>query len=177
MYLLTLPENRLERKGRVAGWTMMHLERQAQRDIHNLSKQLEGKVDYAVSSDLDADALNIVASELHTDCCHDFHYRRFNVGRNHGAKSGHVRMIIENLIDKWKLNDCIPIRGGDSWKSLEKRLLTSVAKLLDKPKSVFITDAQSATLIIYGTPEALLMNGTGLKPGKIYKVEKPNAKS
>jgi broad specificity phosphatase PhoE len=176
MYLLTLPENRLERKGRMAGWTHLHLERQAKQDVHNLCQQLKDKgITCAISSDLDVDALHIVGSELHTDKFNDFSYRRFNIGRNHGAKAGHVQMILEQLIGKWKDNDAIPIRGGDSWKSVERRLLASVSKLLDRPGPlVFITDAQTATLVVYGKPEALLINGTGLKPARIYKVEKPH---
>lgn len=172
MYLLTLPPNRLERKGRVAGWSPVPLDDAA--TVRSLCNGLRDKgIVCAYASDLDEDALNIVADELHTERIPSFHYRRFNVGRNHKAKHGHVTMIVDHLVGQWQGDESIPIRGGDSWKSLHKRL-ESIWKLIDRPEPVvFVTDAQTATLVVYRNPKALLMNGTGLKPGKVYTVGAP----
>lgn len=171
MYLLTLPENYLERKGRVTGWVTLHLKDTEKAQLRPLCAQLQGKgIACAYSSDLDSDALNVVADELKVERIPSFHYRRFNVGRNHKAKRGHVTMIVDHLVSEWQGNPAIPMRGGDSWMSLHKRL-ESIWKLLDRTEPlVFVTDAQTATLIVYRDPKALLMNGTGLKPGKVYVI-------
>lgn len=174
MYLMTMPENRLERKGRVAGWVSLHMAEKDKVQLRSLCSQLKDKgIACAYSSDLDEDALDTVASELGVPKIPSFHYRRFNVGRNHKAKAGHVTMLVDHLVGQWQANEAIPIRGGDSWMSLHKRL-ESIWKLIDRPEPlVFVTDAQTATLIVYRNPKALLMNGTGLKPGKVYVVGEP----
>jgi len=176
MYLLTLPENRLERKNRVAGWVNVHLDKQSRKELHELSAQLKDKgITCVYGSDLDIDAVNLVATDLKVSQCAFREYRRFNVGRNHGAKAGHVKMVLEKVIEQWKKNTEIPIRGGDSWISVDRRLLQGVAKLVAKPETtLLVTDATTATLIVHAKPEALVMNGTGLKPGRIYKVASPN---
>lgn len=172
MYLVTLPQNKLEQDGRVAGWHRISLTRDGKRALRDLCVGLRDKdITTVCGSDLDSDAVRLIANELHTDYREEFRYRRFNIGRNHAAKANHVAVLIESKVNAWKDNPIIPMHGGDSWASLEKRLRLMMS-LAEKQDIVFVTDAQTATLIVYGVPQALLMNGTGLKPGGVYRVEK-----
>lgn len=173
MYLVTLPPNKLERNGRVAGWHRVPLSREDKRTLSDLIGNLKDAT-LVCGSDLDSDAVRLIANELHTDYREEFKYRRLNVGKQHGAKANHAMMLLEHRVQQWKDNPIVPLHGGDSWTSLSKRL-SAITALLDRPeKVVFVTDARTATLIIYGKPEALLMNGSGLQPSKVYKVEKPS---
>lgn len=174
MYLVTLPENKLERNGRIAGWHRVPMTREGKRALLASCADLKDKGIVSVcGSDLDSEAVRLVANELHTDYREEFRYRRFNIGRNHGAKANHVTLLLEGMVNKWKDNPIVPVHSGDSWSSLEKRL-KFITSLVEKPETIaFVTDARTATLLVYNRPNALLMNGTGLKPGRIYKVEQP----
>jgi broad specificity phosphatase PhoE len=147
------------------------------RQLREICQPLKDKeVKYAYGSDMDADALNIIADELHVPCAREYGLRRFNCGRQHGAKLDHVQGILEQLIQKWRTNPDVPIRNGDSWRSVEKRLFKAVDRILQKEESaVIVTDARTATLIVYREPKALVMNGEGLKPSKIYVIKKPES--
>jgi broad specificity phosphatase PhoE len=174
IYLLTEPPNTLEAKGRVLGAYPAHWTSAARNQLRAVCQPLKEKgIQYVYFSDLDADAGNIVASELHVPFQREFGLRRFNPGRHHGCKADHVERILESLIGKWRNNQAIPIRGGDSWLSLEKRLFRTFDRLMNKEEvAVVVTDAHTATLIQLREPQALTMNGTGCKPGKIYVVSK-----
>lgn len=172
LYLIATPQNKLEQKGRVSGWRFVPIEREGKKQLREMCAALRDKgVSCAYASDLDAEALHIVADELHIPFREDFGLRRVNAGRHHAAKIGYYIGILEHVIPKWGANPDIPIRGGDSLSSIKKRLLKSVDRLLEKQEDIaLVTDAMTATLIVHQKPEALLMNGQGLKPGKIYKV-------
>lgn len=174
MYLVTLPQNKLERSGRIAGWHRIPLSREDKRTLADLVSSLTG-IALICGSDLDSDAVRLVANELHADYREEFKYRRLNVGKQHGSKVSHALMILDQYVQRWKDNPIMPLHGGDSWASLNKRI-QAITALLDRPEQVvFVTDARTATLLIYNKPDALLMNGTGLQPGKLYKVERPGA--
>lgn len=173
VYLLTEPPNTLEAKGRVLGNYPSHFNSIGKKGLRQLCEQLKDKgVKFAYASDMDADALHIVADELHIPFSKEYGLRRFNVGRQHGGKLDHLQGILEQLISKWRSNDSIPIRGGDSWRSVEKRLFKAVDQIMAKEESaVIVTDARTATLMCVREPKALVMNGTGCKPNKIYVVK------
>lgn len=174
IYLLTEPPNALEAKGRVLGAYPAHWKREGKLQLRQLSASLKDKgVKFVYGSDLDGDAVHIVADELHVPFSKEYGLRRFNPGRHHGGKLDYLQGIFEQLISKWKANDSVPIRGGDSWRSLEKRLFKAVDQIIAKEEcAVLVTDARTATLIRNREPKALVMNGEALKPGKIYMVER-----
>jgi broad specificity phosphatase PhoE len=175
IYLLTEPPNTLEAKGRVLGNYPAHWTSASKKMLHEICMPLKDKgVKFVYFSDLDADAGCIVASELNVPFQREHGLRRFNCGRHHGGKLDYFQGILEQLIPKWRDNDSIPIRGGDSWVSVEKRLFKTVSRILAKEEtSVIVTDARTGTLIQFQEPRALIMNGTGCKPGRIYIVKKP----
>jgi broad specificity phosphatase PhoE len=180
VYLLTTPPNTLEAKGRVLGSYAAHWNSAARKQLHGMCEFLKGKgVTYVYGSDLDDEAVHIVASELQVPFSKEYGLRRFGVGRNHGGNADRVQEILEALIVKWEKNPTIPLKGnsripgGDSWRSLEKRLFPNVDRIVAKEKcAVIVTDARTATLIRYREPKALVMNGEAIKPGKIFVVKK-----
>lgn len=172
LYLIATPQNKLEAKGRVSGWRFVPIEREGKKQLREMCAALRDKgVTHVLSSDLDADAGRIVADELHVPFREDFALRRFNCGRHHASKAAYFEGILEHVITKWAGNRDVPVRGGDSWTSVEKRVLKAIHLLIAKGETVaVVTDAKTATLIVHGKPEALVMNGKSLKPGKIYVV-------
>jgi broad specificity phosphatase PhoE len=174
IYLLTEPLNTLEAKGRVLGNYPAHWNGEGKKLLREICQPLKDKgVAFAYASDLDADALHIVADELHIPVSKEYGLRRFNCGKQHGAKLDHLQGILDNLIQKWKANPDVPIRNGDSWRSVEKRVFKAVDRILEKEQSaVIVTDARTASLMVFREPKALVMNGEALKPAKIYVIGK-----
>jgi broad specificity phosphatase PhoE len=177
IYLLTEPPNTLEAKGRVLGNYPAHWNKAGKNLLRETCQQLKDKgVQYAYFSDLDADAGHIVSTELNIPFQREHGLRRFNAGRHHGGKLDYFQGILEQLIPKWRNNDSIPVRGGDSWVSVEKRLFKTFDRIMAREEtSVVITDARTATLIQLRDPKALTMNGSGCKPAKIYMVNRAGA--
>jgi hypothetical protein len=177
IYLLTEPPNTLEAKGRVLGNYPAHFNNSARRKIHEICQPLKDKgVQIVYSSDHDEEAGHIVASELNCPFQRESYLRRFNMGWYHGHQSDVVDRALDTLIGKWKRNLASPIRGGDSWLSIEKKLFKTFDRLMAKGEtSVIVTDAKTATLIQLREPKALTMNGTGCKPEKIYMVNHARA--
>jgi broad specificity phosphatase PhoE len=177
IYLVVAPPNKLEEKNRVGGWRNVPWTREAKKQLHAMAADLKGKaVKYVAGSDLDSEAGNLLASELNVPFREDFRLRRFNCGRHHAAKSDHFADVLERLFGQWSANPDIPVRGGDSLTSLNKRLLkTARAILASEDEIAFVTDSRTASFVIYGTPKSLNMNGGGLKAGKIYVLKGKNA--
>jgi len=175
IYLLTRPQDKLEGKGRVSGWRHTPLEGKAKGALHELARRLKGKgVGYVMASDLDAEAGRIVSHELDVPFRESFGLRRFNVGQHHAKRASHVIGVLERVVERWRDNRDIPIRGGDSLTSLEHRL----GKAVDAARGtgdtfVLVTDAWTANYIAQREPKALLLDGSGYQPGKVY-CERPN---
>jgi broad specificity phosphatase PhoE len=177
IYVLSTPLNTVEKKGRVLGNYPAHWHREEQKQIRELCQPLKAKgVQFVYYSDLDADAGKIVADELHAGSRSEYGLRRFNCGKHHGSRADHVEGILDKLIEKWRDNAAIPIRRGDSWISLEKRLFKTLDRIMDKDETaVIVTDSHTATLLFYKEPKALVMNGSGAKPSKVYEVKAKGA--
>src|SRR6266404_9148514 len=102
IYLLTAPPNTLEAKGRVLGAYPAHFNSSSRKELRRICAPLKDKgVTFAYSSDMDADALHIVADELHIPFTKEYGLRRFNIGKHHGGKLDHLQAILEQLIPKW----------------------------------------------------------------------------
>ena len=174
IFLLTVPPNTLEAKQRVLGAYPSHWNSDGRKRIRQVCESLKDKgVKFIYGSDWDSDAVHIIADELHIPFSKEYGLRRFNCGKQHGAKFDHVQCILDQLVSKWRTNPEIPIRNGDSWRSVEKRLFKTVDRIIEKEESaVIVTDSRTASLIVFREPKALVMNGEGLKPCKIYVIKK-----
>jgi hypothetical protein len=82
-----------------------------------------------------------------------------------------------SISGKWAKNKDIPIRGGDSLTSFEKRFVKRYQQILAEPgTAAMIVDERTLSVIRdlstnhYG-PVSLVPNGTGPAMDRIYKVE------
>jgi broad specificity phosphatase PhoE len=169
LYLVPCPENKLERQHREAGWRHVPLDREARKELRERIQRLKGKeIACVYGSDLDAEAVNVAASELERPERTDFKLRRFNVGRHHACPSDKIDIVFSEWLKKWKLNPDIPLRGGDSLTSYRKRFVAYLGKLMEgKGAAVLVTDPRTIQMISKSfDPQALVKNG--LERGKIY---------
>jgi len=163
----------MERKQRVPSWTVVKLDRKAKREWLELIAQLKDKgVTDVYSSDLDTEAAQLLASELHVPLRHEFAFRRFRIGRFHGIRLSDLGIAMERVEQKWRKNPDIPIREGDSLTSFMKRFASRFNTLLKNTSPVaFVTDPLTIAFIRDGmTAHALVPNGNPVKRDKIYKV-------
>jgi broad specificity phosphatase PhoE len=174
IYVLCVPQNKLDKRGRVSGWHFVPLERKAKQEWRALLAPLKGKVSHVVSSDLDCEAGNVAGNELGVPVRTDYIYRRFNFGRFHARDSALADGAIRVVEEKWRNNPNVPLREGDSLTSYKKRFIANFEKLLDSGKTVlFITDSRSIAVIRDGfNPHSLVPNGNPVNTKKIFKVAK-----
>jgi broad specificity phosphatase PhoE len=179
IYLLTEPPNTLEAKGRVLGNYPAHWNKAAKNLLREVCQQLKDKgVQYAYFSDLDADAGHIVATELNIPFQREHGLRRFNAGRHHGGKLDYFQGILEQLIPKWRNNDSIPVRGGDSLISFKKRFLTKINKLIDSEEiSVVVVGIMEARAVLNDDPKFWCFPTSKVSHGKIYVVKRESKKT
>ncbi len=144
LFLITTPPNSLEKKGRVLGNYSARWNRLERQELRGLCTTLRDKgVSTVYVSDLDADAGNIVGDELHATVVKEHGLRRLNAGRHHGTKLDHFHGVLEHIIPKWRTNPSIPVRGGDSWTSLEKRLFKAFDKIAATSHSIPVSSPES----------------------------------
>ena len=175
LYVIPTPENILERKHRVAGWRMVMLDRAASKRLQDMAKHLKDSgAARVLCSDLDEEAGRILGRELKLPVKAEFSLRRFNFGRHHAAPEDKANDILQELETKWEKNPAIPIRGGDSWMSFEKRFVKAIKNLLDQDgTSILATDVRMVGVIRDNfTRHSLVQNGNAPKRTSIYKVEK-----
>jgi len=175
VFVVASPENKLDKKGRASGWRNVPLDHKSKSCWKSVLEQVKGKgVQHVFASDLDGEAAHVAGNELRVPVRLDFGYRRFNCGRHHAAPLTRVDEILGELEHKWKSNPAIPIKGGDSLLSYEKRFVKKFNRLLEGEGSVlFITDARSIHMIRgQFNPHALVPNGNPVKLDKVYKVKK-----
>lgn len=170
LYLVPTPENRLDRKGRETGWHRVPLDRDGKKVFREKLKQLADKeIQYVMGSDLDTEAVNVAANELKLPCRTEFALRRFNLGRHHAATADTVNTILGTVLEQWKGNKDIPLRGGDSLTSYEKRFVAFVRKkLTEKGTAALVTDLRSIRMLRDFDPHALINNGNPVFREKIY---------
>lgn len=173
LYLIPIPETQLERRGRAAGWRHLPIEREGRKQLRELAAQLNGRgVQEVYASDLDEQAGRVLADELKVPLRTDFCLRRFNVGRNHAKPLDAVEHIFEDLLKKWDKNRDIPMRGGDSLTSFEKRMLPMYEKLTTKDSVAFLTDDQTIRYWRDLNSHAFIRNGNPIHKGKVYCIRR-----
>lgn len=175
LYLITAPQSKLEKKGRVSGWRFVPLDKKAKQEWRTLLAPLKDKeVAHVISSDLDAESANLAGDELHVPVRTHYAYRRFNFGRFHAKETSVADGALRIVEEKWKSNPDIPIREGDSLTSYQQRFVKSFNKLLEADSiSLFVTDARTIHSIRGAfDSHALIPNGNAIDPKKIFKVKK-----
>jgi broad specificity phosphatase PhoE len=174
LYILPTPLNKLDTKERVSGWHFIPLERKAKEAWKALFTQLKDKgIEYVVSGDLDQEAARIAGNELHVPVRTEFALRRFNFGRHHASKLDAVADILGVLEQKWQKNADVPIKGGDSLTSFERRFARRFNTLLSGTgTALFVTDPLTIAFVRDGMcAHALVPNGNPVKREKIFKVQ------
>jgi broad specificity phosphatase PhoE len=174
LYIASTPLNKLDLKQRVSGWYFIPLERKAKEAWKAMLAPLKDKgIERVFSSDLDQEAANLAGNELHIPVSTDFSFRRYNFGRHHATKLDSVTDILQKLEGKWKTNADIPIKGGDSLTSFNKRFARRFNCLLSATGTgLFISDPLTIGFVRDGmTAHALIPNGNMVKRDKIYKVQ------
>lgn len=176
LYLVPCPENKLERQRREAGWRHVPIDREARKELRERVQRLKDKeISYVYGSDLDAEAVNVAASELQRPERTEFRLRRFNLGRHHAAPTDKIDIVFDQWLKKWKHNPDIPVRGGDSLTSYRKRFVGYLTKLMEaKGAAVLVTDLRTIHMISKSfDPQALVTNGMERNKIYVYSTESP----
>jgi len=170
IYLIPLPENRLDRRGRASGWRQVPVERDGKSKLRQLAGQLKDRgVTEVYASDLDKNAAECVAQELKATVRTEFSLRHFNFGHQHGCAFSRVAPILEGLASKWDINPDVPIRGGDSLSSFRKRFLKRASKLVDDlAPCVLLTDLMCARAVKNYDHHYWIHPDPKIQRGKIY---------
>jgi broad specificity phosphatase PhoE len=176
LYLVPSPENKLDRKGRETGWHRVPLDRESKKEFRERLKILADKgVQYVLAADIQSEAAAIAANELHVPSRLQFELRPFNLGRHHAAPTDAVQSVLGTVLEQWAGNPDVPLRGGDSATSYQKRFVSFVQKkLTEKGSAALVTDLRSirvlATLERGLDLHALVNNGNALPRNKIYRL-------
>jgi len=178
VYLIPRPLDKLGRKHRESGWRCVPFDREARKEMEGYAGPLRDKGITAVyCSDLDTKMAEVLGDRLKYSAKPDFQFRRFHVGRHHAADVAHVDRIIGELIEKWKQNPAIPIRGGDSLMSFEKRFVERYKRLLrEEGTFALIADVRMISVIRDLSLEkyaaaSLAPNGNAPKMDRIYMLK------
>ena len=172
LYLVPCPENKLDLKGRETGWHRVPLDRNSKKSFRERLKQLTGKgVQYVLGSDLDTEAVHVAANELNVAPRTEFALRRLNLGRHHATPSDAIDAILGTVLEQWKSDPNIPIRGGDSLTSYQKRIVSFIRKkLTEKGTAALITDLRTIRALgtLSGEFDPNSFIGNGIHREKIY---------
>jgi broad specificity phosphatase PhoE len=173
IYLIPLPENRLDRRGRASGWRQVPIERDGKSKLRELAGQLKDRgVTEVFASDLDKYAAECVAQELKAAVRTEFSLRRFNFGHCHGSPLAKAEGILKDLLSKWEHNADVPIRGGDSLTSFRKRWDRMYEKLTRLDCAALVADIQTIRWLKEREPHSLIRNGNTLSRDKVYCIRR-----
>jgi broad specificity phosphatase PhoE len=173
IYLIPLPENRLDRRGRASGWRQVPIERDGKSKLRELASQLKDRgVTEVFASDLDKNAAECVAQELKATVRAEFSLRRFNFGHCHGSPLSKAEQILSDLTKKWEANPDVPIRGGDSLTSFRKRWDRMYDKLMQKDCVALVTDERTIRWMRDRDTHAFIRNGNALSRDRIYVLKR-----
>lgn len=173
IFLIPLPENRLDRRGRAVGWQRVPVERGGKGKLRELAGQLKDRgVEEVWASDLDAPAAKLVADELKAALRTEFSMRRFNWGNQHGAPLVRAEKILGEVSKRWESNPDIPVRGGDSLTSFRKRWDKMYTKLMTLNCIAVVADEQTIRWLRERSSHSLIRNGNAISRDKIYCMRK-----
>jgi broad specificity phosphatase PhoE len=139
LYLISLPQSKIERRGRISGWSRLRLDRDTARHLVALAAMLRGRtISKVYGADLHGDAVRIVADELKVPYKALRNLRGFNLGRNSGRKTEEVDAVLETMVRRWVDSSIIPIAEGDSLVSYSRRFLRTVENIMSDKQDVII---------------------------------------
>jgi|SRR5581483_2645508 len=135
IYLVPLPPTKLVRRGRVNSHAYVKLDRESEHHLKALAKQLRNRgIAQVVAADIHEQAANLLAKEIGAQKRVSQKLRGFNFGRFSGRHTDEVDKVLLDLFKQWSRNQIVPIAGGDSWVSYERRFIAFVRRLLDSPE-------------------------------------------
>ncbi len=131
--IFTLPAPTVydESPQRIIGWHHVGVPKLVAAELTDVVPRLkELGIRLILSSDLDEQCARVLARKL--DCPNKLwkELRRFNWGKMHGQRAAKGMKMWQQMQDKWKDNPTIPVPGGDSLASYQKRMNAAHAKLI-----------------------------------------------
>jgi broad specificity phosphatase PhoE len=158
IYLMLPAPNIYDRAARACSWKHTPTARTALKELKPLLPRLrELGILKVVSSDLDSDTRDYLTNKLRVTGEEWSCLRRRNAGKLHGQPLDKLDNIWDNL-DK----PDVPIKGGDSHTSYQKRIAAARAR---------INGAANGTLLVAGARElnAILGTNAPLEPYRVYE--------
>lgn len=173
LYLIHPAPTRFTRRGRACGWYQISLTKTGCQHLSDLSKQLANhSIKRVYADDQHGRDAHIVAAALgldDDDVSLAYDLRPFNVGRNHGKPEEVVEPILAKLIEQWKKNPDVPMRGGDSWASYRKRFVAFVLSILrNNVDAVLLTDTRGIRTLRDPRMESLTAASASIRLDRVY---------
>lgn len=163
MILFILPAATIyDSQGRVAGWKATPASRDSLKQLKALIPRLrELNPSRIVASDLDSQTSSFLARKLDIPFEEWNALRRLNVGKLHGTNSSKFQELYENVQAQWKSNPDIPIKGGDSLTSYQKRMAATKERL---------SKLEGVTIVVASAREIEAITGSGgAQRGRVYE--------
>jgi len=131
MILFVLPAATIyDKQDRVMGWKSTPPSRDAMRELKHLVPRLrELGTTKIIACDLLSDSGKLLARRLNVPYEEWSSLRRFNVGRHHGAPASKFNELYQKMSSIWTEKPDVPVKGGDSLTSFNKRMSASADKL------------------------------------------------
>lgn len=144
LYLLQPASNNMTRRARAVGWHTISLDRQGRKEFKERAAKLRDRgIRRIYTPDLFRASASILADILQVPVAERFELRPFNVGKFHGQPESIVAARLAEMRDQWKHNPDIPIRGGDSLTSYNRRFVREANSLLRlNEDAVLLLDAR-----------------------------------
>jgi broad specificity phosphatase PhoE len=185
IYLVPLPPTKLTRRGRVNGYSYVKVDREGEHQLKTLAKRLRDRgIAQVVAADIHERPANLLAKEIGAPKRVTQKLRGFNFGRFAGRHTDEVDRVLLDLFKLWSRDQIVPIAGGDSWVSYERRFISAIRRLVDstghdvvlllEPREIAVV----RNIVRPGDPDQpdwLSIASFGhadIKPGKIYRVVK-----
>lgn len=149
-----------DRQGRVMGWRATPCSRESLRELKALVPRLqELGPTKVIGSDLDHDSVWLLSRKLRVPYEEWHSLRRLNAGKLHGAPLSTFEEVLSTLP---KDKPDVPIKGGDSLTSFQKRVAASKERL---------RKLDGTTVVVAGEREICAMLGTSakLERGRVYE--------
>lgn len=149
-------------QGRVAGWKATPASRDSIKQLKLLIPRLrELRPSRVVASDLDFQSAQLLARKLDIPFDEWNVLRRLNVGKLHGTNLYKFQELYKNVQAQWKSNPDIPIKGGDSLTSYQKRMAATKERL---------SKLEGVTIVVAGAREIEAVTGSSeAQRGRIYE--------
>ncbi len=146
IYLLLPAQSIYDVQHRVMGHRHTPANRESLRQLKGLAPRLrELGITRVIASDLDEQSARAVSNKLQVPCELWESLRRWNWGKLHGLRAEKAVRIMASLS-----NPDVPVRGGDSLKSYQKRLAATRDKLKQESR-VLVMAAERELSELLGT--------------------------